>query len=79
MSSFLTVELLCADLSPDIAQRLLQHLARLLQSSPHIEFYLQWSCCLLNTHGNRDGVFQHTALLGLHESISRKYEMLNKM
>ncbi|EDW09717.1 periodic tryptophan protein 2 homolog [Drosophila mojavensis] len=73
------IELLCADLSPDIAQRLLQHLARLLQSSPHIEFYLQWSCCLLNTHGNRDDVFQHTALLGLHESISRKYEMLNKI
>ncbi|EDW01423.1 periodic tryptophan protein 2 homolog [Drosophila grimshawi] len=73
------IELLCADLSPDFAQRLLQQLARLLQSSPHIEFYLQWCCCLLTTHGNRDGVFQHTALLALHESLSHKYEMLNKI
>ncbi|XP_030559766.1 periodic tryptophan protein 2 homolog [Drosophila novamexicana] len=73
------IELICADLSPDYAQRLLQQLARLLQSSPHIEFYLQWSCCLLTTHGYHDGVFQHTALLALHESISRKYEMLNKI
>lgn len=73
------IELLCGDLSPDFAQRLLQHLSRLLQSSPHIEFYLQWCCCLLTTHGYHDGVFQQTALLGLHESISRKYEMLNKI
>ncbi|XP_060652444.1 periodic tryptophan protein 2 homolog [Drosophila nasuta] len=73
------IELLCADLSPDFAQRLLQHLSRLLQSSPHIEFYLQWCCCLLTKHGYHDGVFHQTALLGLHESISNKYEMLNKI
>lgn len=75
----LTVELVCADLSPEFAQRLLQQLARLLQATPHIEFYLQWSCCLLTKHGNQDGVFQHTGLLALHEVLSRKYEMLNKM
>ncbi|XP_033155031.1 periodic tryptophan protein 2 homolog [Drosophila mauritiana] len=73
------VELVCADLSPEFAQRLLQQLARHLQSTPHIEFYLQWSCCLLTKHGNQDGVFQHTGLLALHEVLSRKYEMLNKI
>ncbi|XP_022217803.2 periodic tryptophan protein 2 homolog [Drosophila obscura] len=73
------IELVCADLSTDFAQRLLQQLARLLQSTPHIEFYLQWSCCLLTQHGNQDGVFQHTGLLALHEILSRKYETLNKI
>lgn len=73
------VELVCADLSPEFSQRLLQQLARQLQSTPHIEFYLQWSCCLLTKHGNQDGVFQHTGLLALHEVLSRKYEMLNKI
>ncbi|KAH8413779.1 hypothetical protein KR222_008085, partial [Zaprionus bogoriensis] len=73
------IELICTDLSPDFAQRLLQQLARLLQSSPHIEFYLQWCCCLLTAHGYHDGVFQHTALLALHESISRKFETFSKI
>ncbi|KAH8289010.1 hypothetical protein KR054_012537, partial [Drosophila jambulina] len=73
------IELVCADLSPEFAQRLLQQLARQLQATPHIEFYLQWSCCLLTKHGNQDGVFQHTGLLALHEVLSRKYEMLNKI
>ncbi|EDW85819.1 uncharacterized protein Dwil_GK22940 [Drosophila willistoni] len=73
------IELLCADLSPEFAQRLMQFLARQLQTTPHLEFYMQWSCCLLTAHGNRDGVFQHTGLLALHESMSRKYEMLNKI
>ncbi|KAH8280515.1 hypothetical protein KR018_009054, partial [Drosophila ironensis] len=73
------IELVCADLSPEFAQRLLQQLARQLQATPHIEFYLQWSCCLLTKHGNMDGVFQHTGLLALHEVLSRKYEMLNKI
>ncbi|XP_030388455.1 periodic tryptophan protein 2 homolog [Scaptodrosophila lebanonensis] len=73
------IELICADLSNDFAHRLLQNLARMLQSSPHIEFYLQWCCCLLTSHGNRDSAFQNPALLALHESISRKYEMLNKI
>ncbi|XP_016987237.1 periodic tryptophan protein 2 homolog [Drosophila rhopaloa] len=73
------IELVCADLSQEFAQRLLQQLARHLQSTPHIEFYLQWSCCLLTKHGNQDGVFQHTGLLALHEVLSRKYEMLNKI
>ncbi|EDV38088.1 uncharacterized protein Dana_GF13779 [Drosophila ananassae] len=73
------IDLVCADLSPEFAQRLLQQLARQLQATPHIEFYLQWSCCLLTKHGNQDGVFQHTGLLALHEVLSRKYEMLNKI
>ncbi|KAH8400958.1 hypothetical protein KR009_002122, partial [Drosophila setifemur] len=76
---FRDVELVCADLSPEFAQRLLQQLARQLQGTPHIEFYLQWSCCLLTKHGNQDGVFQHTGLLALHEVLSRNYEMLNKI
>ncbi|ALC40668.1 CG12325 [Drosophila busckii] len=73
------VELICSDLSPEFVQHLLHHLAELLQSTPHIEFYLYWCFCLLTTHGSRDSVFQHTALLELHENISQKYEMINKI
>ncbi|XP_037945093.1 periodic tryptophan protein 2 homolog [Teleopsis dalmanni] len=77
--SFQDIELICSNLPNQIAGRLLQAVARMLQSTHHIEFYLQWCCCLLNSHGNRDGVFEHHALLSLHESMSRKYELLNKI
>uniref|UniRef100_A0AAV1TXW6 Small-subunit processome Utp12 domain-containing protein n=1 Tax=Peronospora matthiolae TaxID=2874970 RepID=A0AAV1TXW6_9STRA len=32
-------------------QRLLQLLAKRMECSPHLEFYLQWSLSVLNTHG----------------------------
>ncbi|KNC28885.1 hypothetical protein FF38_07379 [Lucilia cuprina] len=73
------IKLICSTLPNQYAHRLLQILAKLLQTSPHVEFYLQWCCCLLFSHGNKDGVFQHTSLLALHESISRKYESLNRI
>uniref|UniRef100_A0A1I8PA59 Small-subunit processome Utp12 domain-containing protein n=1 Tax=Stomoxys calcitrans TaxID=35570 RepID=A0A1I8PA59_STOCA len=73
------IQLICSTLPDNLAHRLLQVIARLLQTSPHIEFYLKWSCSLLMTHGNKDGVFQHASLLALHESISRKYETLNRI
>ncbi|XP_055921659.1 periodic tryptophan protein 2 homolog [Eupeodes corollae] len=73
------VELVCSTLPNEYAHRTLQAVTGLLRKSPHIEFYLRWACCLLTQHGNKDNVFQHHSLLGLHESLSRKYEMLNKM
>lgn len=76
---YFSVQLICSTLPDHLAHRLLQVIARQLQTSPHIEFYLKWSCSLLLTHGNKDGVFQHASLLALHESISRKYETLNRM
>ncbi|XP_055853806.1 periodic tryptophan protein 2 homolog [Episyrphus balteatus] len=73
------VELVCSSLPNEYAHRTLQAVTGLLRKSPHIEFYLRWVCCLLTQHGNKDNIFQHHSLLGLHESLSRKYEMLNKM
>ncbi|XP_065369426.1 periodic tryptophan protein 2 homolog [Calliphora vicina] len=73
------INLICSTLPNKFAHRLLQILSKLLQTSPHVEFYLKWCCCLLFSHGNKDGVFQHTSLLALHESISRKYESLNRI
>ncbi|XP_005178449.1 periodic tryptophan protein 2 homolog [Musca domestica] len=76
---YIDIQLICSTLPDHLAHRLLQVIARQLQTSPHIEFYLKWSCSLLLTHGNRDGVFQHASLLSLHESLSRKYETLNRI
>lgn len=76
---FNNVELVCSSLPNEYAHRTLQAVAELLRKSAHIEFYLKWVCCLLTQHGNKDSVFRHHSLLGLHESLSRKYELLNKM
>ncbi|XP_037895786.1 periodic tryptophan protein 2 homolog isoform X1 [Glossina fuscipes] len=76
---FEDVQLVISDMPNEYAHRLLPIIARLLQTSPHIEFYLEWSCKLLLTFGNKDGVFQHSSLLALHESLSHKYEALNKI
>uniref|UniRef100_A0A1A9W3Q6 WD_REPEATS_REGION domain-containing protein n=1 Tax=Glossina brevipalpis TaxID=37001 RepID=A0A1A9W3Q6_9MUSC len=67
------------DLPNEFAHRLLPIIARLVQTSPHIEYYLEWTSKLLLAYGNKDGVFQHSSLLALHESLSHKYEALNKI
>uniref|UniRef100_A0A1B0FLN1 Small-subunit processome Utp12 domain-containing protein n=1 Tax=Glossina morsitans morsitans TaxID=37546 RepID=A0A1B0FLN1_GLOMM len=76
---FPDVQLVISDMPNEYAHRLLPIIARLLQTSPHIEFYLEWACKLLLTFGNKDGVFQHSSLLALHESLSQKYEALHKI
>lgn len=65
---------------PDVyAQRALDFISKLITSTQHIEFYLRWSKCLLTIHGATDGKFKHQTLLSIQDSITRKYELLNKI
>lgn len=68
-----------ASLPDDYALRALQFIGKHLDSSSHIEFYLQWACTLLSVHGPKDNVLSHNALLTLHQSLNRKYEQLSKV
>ncbi|KAI9920873.1 hypothetical protein PsorP6_001750 [Peronosclerospora sorghi] len=64
--------------------RLLQLLAKRIESSPHLEFYLQWSLAVLNTHGQTlyDSSSHATylpTLRSLQKSIARHLQDLAKM
>uniref|UniRef100_A0A034VCB5 Periodic tryptophan protein 2-like protein n=2 Tax=Bactrocera dorsalis TaxID=27457 RepID=A0A034VCB5_BACDO len=73
------IKLICSTLPETFAPALLQILARGLQTSTHLEFYLEWCTGLLATHGNKSDLLQHHALLSLQESLSQKYESLNRI
>ncbi|XP_039956315.1 periodic tryptophan protein 2 homolog [Bactrocera tryoni] len=73
------IKLICSTLPETFAPALLQILARGLQASTHLEFYLEWCTGLLATHGNKSDLLQHHALLSLQESLSQKYESLNRI
>lgn len=75
----LAVQLICSTLPETFAHSLLLTIARGLQTSTHLEFYLNWCCSLLATHGNKSDLLQHHGLLSLQESLSQKYESLNRM
>jgi len=66
-------------------QRLLQLLAKRMERSPHLEFYLQWSLAVLNTHGQtlRDDPSSSATCLptlrSLQKSIARHLQDLAKM
>lgn len=66
-------------------QRLLQLLAKRMDRSPHLEFYLQWSLAVLNSHGQtlRDDPASSATCLptlrSLQKSIARHLQDLAKM
>jgi len=64
-------------------ERLLQFVAKVLEESPHVEFYLQWALQLLQTHGARTidghrGRFMR-ALRALHKSIRTRHDELKAL
>lgn len=63
----------------EFAERLTQTVARLLTNSHHIEFYLEWAVEMLNQFGAQDDTVTHSTLLGLHQSLQKKYETLSKV
>lgn len=74
-----TVELVTASLPDEYAHRTLQHVAKQLGASHHVEFYLRWACCLLAAHGPKEDVLSHHSLLVLHQNLNRKYETLSRV
>lgn len=74
-----TVELIVRSLPDAYAERTLQFIAKYLNASHHVEFYLNWACSILTFHGPKENILSHQSLLTLHQSLSRKYELLSKV
>lgn len=63
-------------------ERLLQAVARIAETSPHIEFYLEWCVQLLSCHGvhiEQNRVRYMKALRSLFKSINTRSADLTKM
>ncbi|XP_055594571.1 periodic tryptophan protein 2 homolog [Uranotaenia lowii] len=76
---YVDVELLVQSLPDEFAHRTLKFVAKILASSPHVEFYLKWSNLLLTRLGQLDNVLTQQTLVVLHQNLNRKYEMLNRI
>lgn len=75
----LAVKLIVGNVPIEFADRLTQTISRLLTTSHHVEFYLEWAVEMLNQFGTQEGAMPHTVLLGLHQSLQKKYEALSKV
>lgn len=73
------MELIVRSLPDAYAERTLQFIAKYLNTSHHVEFYLNWACSILTFHGPKYNILSHQSLLTLQQSLSRKYELLSKV
>ncbi|KXJ78961.1 hypothetical protein RP20_CCG002838 [Aedes albopictus] len=73
------VELIIHSLPDEFAHRTLMFVAKIVASSPHIEFYLKWSNLLLTKLGQQENVLTQQTLVLLHQNLNRKYDALNKI
>ena len=77
---FGSIAAVAKQVNPEYLSPLLSALAAQVSSSPHIEFYLQWTLCLLQTHGlvverqHRSRLLR--ALRALYKEISKQYDDL---
>lgn len=75
----ITVNLVVATLPDEYAHRTLQFVAKQLEATQHVQFYLQWACQLITLHGPKEDVLSAHTLLALQQNLSRKYEQLSKV
>lgn len=68
------VELTVASLPKLYAEKIFKHIAILLMSTRHIEFYVMWVKTLLNSHQPHQ-----TIVLTLQKNLSKRYEDLSKV
>nr|CAD7203149.1 unnamed protein product [Timema douglasi] len=79
------VELTVRSLPESYVERTLKHVSVALESTRHIEFYLQWVQCLLTNHGPRLRAAKVTrpgvvpVLNTLHKNLARRHDELSKM
>lgn len=73
------MKLIVGNVPTEFAERLMKTVSRLLTSSHHIEFYSEWAVEMLNKFGAQDDTISHMTLLGLHQSMQKKYEALSKV
>jgi periodic tryptophan protein 2 len=64
---------------PEQLERLLQFIAKIMDGSPHVEFYLQWCLELLQAHGlhmdKHRGSFMR-AFRSMHKSVQTRHDEL---
>nr|CAD7407640.1 unnamed protein product [Timema cristinae] len=79
------VELTVRSLPESYVERTLKHVSVALESTRHIEFYLQWVQCLLTNHGPRLRAAKVTrpgvvpVLNMLHKNLARRHDELSKI
>nr|CAD7266533.1 unnamed protein product [Timema shepardi] len=79
------VELTVRSLPESYVERTLKHVSVALESTRHIEFYLQWVQCLLTNHGPRLRAAKVTrpgvvpVLNTLHKNLARRHDELSKI
>lgn len=71
---FVIVELTVVSLPKMYAEKITKHIAILLGSTAHIEFYVQWIMFLLNSYQPHQ-----TIILTLYKNLSKKYTDLSKV
>lgn len=64
---------------PEHLEKLMQFVAKSMENSPHIEFYLQWCLQLLQSHGmhmeKHRGAFMR-ALRAMHKTVQTRHDEL---
>lgn len=71
---------LVASSLPDIyAERLLEFVGKQINSSQHVEFYVNWSTTLLTIHAPKENALKQQSLVAIQDSLVRKYDALNKI
>jgi periodic tryptophan protein 2 len=76
------VTLVVRSLPPHRLQRLLTFIATLIETSPHIEFYLAWTQTLLTIHGKHLKKISHqllTTFRSLQKTLTRQHKDMAKM
>lgn len=74
------VELIVTNLSPKCIERLLLIISNALENSKHLEYYLNWSTCLLTIHGSSISIQKNMpAIIALQKSLNTKYDQLSKI
>jgi periodic tryptophan protein 2 len=72
------IDLVLSSMPETFVHRTADFIAKMLNSN-HIEFYLKWTCSLLNKFGQKNELIDSQVLINLHQNLLRKYESLNKM
>jgi periodic tryptophan protein 2 len=72
------IELVLESLPEAFVKSTSEFIAKML-NTPHIEFYLKWTCALLRKFGQKSDLIDSQVLINLHQNLVRKYENLNQM
>lgn len=74
MIVFVLVELTVVSLPKIYAEKIAKHIAILLVSTRHIDFYVQWTKSLISSHQP-----QQTVILTLQKNLAKRYNELSKV